>query len=459
MKLKLIIGAVLLLGVLQQAYGYTIVGNGDDGTDLEGLTKITDGPIVQARDKAVELLNKLNVSGIRSLGILIPEVSRSELYLAKEERQATQAPDQGQFHSDMRGFVYARTLAQPHAVTRFFPVAQSLSQDQLVALHIHEGLHRALPAHVREDETVVSQITLALTSPGANRDQVEQAVNKNIPDNDLRNAPIADTGPNGRGAWSAEEVPDGLKYPSDVGYGFRQYWKSNTPSHFHISSLHTVHSDLYPFGGARHPFGIGIEGSLVNSQRGSHTGPLGISARLKLWSKRDFAVGVWAMVSLNTLSAEELQNSPYGRDLVTLGTSLRKNVGIGYVENFISLTTGGSSTQRVGLIDYTHSYGEVITVKVRAGVRFWHLDVGAFTEMALANHYRVSGGTFHFDTGRYRILSGGPEVTYMGDGFALGLQTRFLLNATQGANFDYLGNLMGAGVAQGSIGLTASLFF
>src|SRR5579859_8144201 len=97
--------------------GPSTVGNGDDGNDLEGATPITSGPVLEARQKAVELLRGLNTQGVGSLGMLIPEVSSSPLYAAKRDSGAQTSEDQGSFHADMRGLVFARTFAQPHAAT------------------------------------------------------------------------------------------------------------------------------------------------------------------------------------------------------------------------------------------------------------------------------------------------------------------------------------------------------
>jgi len=49
------------------------VGNGDDGSDLEGAVKIKTGPVWKARNEAVKVLTKLNTAGVSGLGQLIPE--------------------------------------------------------------------------------------------------------------------------------------------------------------------------------------------------------------------------------------------------------------------------------------------------------------------------------------------------------------------------------------------------
>jgi hypothetical protein len=123
--------------------GPTKVGNGDDGSDLEGFDLVTSGRLVESRLKAVELLKKLNIHGVPQLGALIPEVKNTKLYLTKRNINANRLKELGAFHSGEQKYVYARTFARPYAATRFFPAALKLDDSQLIALHIHEGLHRA----------------------------------------------------------------------------------------------------------------------------------------------------------------------------------------------------------------------------------------------------------------------------------------------------------------------------
>ncbi|MBI3557122.1 MAG: hypothetical protein HY074_12735, partial [Deltaproteobacteria bacterium] len=324
------------------------VGNGDDGTDLEGATSITSGKILESRAHAVELLNKLNTAGIPGLGSLLPELANSNLYLAKKDVAALPG-DQSSFHTNMKGQVYARTFATPYAPTRYFPAAEGLDADQLVSLHIHEALHRSLPAKVREDESVVSRITLAITSPEASNDRIREAAAGLMPVE-----PTVAAQPMVLVAESRPQVPMPQRFeqPSNVGYLYRQFKDSSTPSSDSISKMHVIHSDLYAFGSSRTPLGLGLEASILKFGDSTLMGPLSISPRMRIWSRRGFDIGVFSTISLNTLSAQELKNSPFGRDVGTIGLSMRKESGLVYVENFLSWTTPGSSKQTIGKIDY-----------------------------------------------------------------------------------------------------------
>lgn len=419
------------------AIGGNKVGNGDEGGDLEGAEEVTEGPLVQSRDLAVEKLRKLNIVGIPGLGKLLPEVERANLYLAQQDVVGDQSGP-----SSPEGLIYARTIPEEHSPTRFFPIALKLSRDQQSALHIHEGLHRSLPLLVRENERVVTQLTLVLTSPETSHDSVALLASDLIPLHADR--------------LSEEEH---IKQPSNVGYVFRQFLSGDATSTYPIDRMHVIHSDLYPFGGKDAPFGFGIEASMVSRPGVTETGPLGLSAKSRVWSARGFDVGIFGALSLNVLSAEELKNSPFGRDVFTLGISMKKNLNRFYVENLISYTFEGKSNRTLGKIDYQYSYGGVWNAKIRSGARLGRIDVGGFAELNLAEYFRVNGGAFSTDLGRYRILALGPEVAYSEEEFTVGLGGRFLIDSTRGANFDYLGDLMGPGVAQGGIQLSASYLF
>src|SRR6186713_2286037 len=86
----------------------TKVGNGDDGSDLEGFSEITKGSIADSRKEAAKLLQSLNVPGVAGLGTLFPEVESTKLYLTKKDVDAVETTDSGAFHADMKGRVYAR---------------------------------------------------------------------------------------------------------------------------------------------------------------------------------------------------------------------------------------------------------------------------------------------------------------------------------------------------------------
>jgi hypothetical protein len=468
--------ALLAIGALAtraQAASGTWVGNGDDGSDLEGSTPITEGKIVTARSHAVALLRKLAIEGIPGMGLLIPETESSKLYLSKVDSAAKLESDQGGSHTDIKGRVFARTLAQPHSPTRFFPVAEKLDEDQLVALHVHEALHRALPASVRENESIVSELTLAIVSPEGSHDRVRETAAKLLPPPAESRALAAAPSPYGEtpiGSSSsfavAAAAPDGslAAKPSLFGYEQRNYWANDEISQFYaVDRVHSIQSFLYPFGGKRNSFGIGLEGSLIQQPSRTIMGPLGLSARLRLWSGRDFDVAAWASAALNMLSADELKNSPFGRDVFTVGVDLRKDLSFFYINNVLSYSSGGSADATIGRIAYNYDYGDVIHAGIHAGASLWIFKLGAYAEVFLADHYRVSGGAWSgdeaLDTGRYRMVSAGPEASVRIRDFAISAYGKFLLSAPEDVQFDSLGNLMGPGSGQTTLGARVSVYF
>lgn len=437
----LVVSVLSLWLVLQADAAVVRIGNGDEGSDLEGFSEVTSGAILKSRTEAVKLLKSLHVNGVKGLGALLPEVESTKLYVTKKDSLELDKVDQGSYHVDMKGRVYARTFAEPHAPTRFFPVSNHLDQEQLVALHIHEGLHRALPPEIRENESIVSDVTLAITSPDSSFDRVQSVVGKYVPQE-----------AEGKTAPAKKEIPASsrVKNPSQFMYGYRNYFTPKNDTTFLVNSMHVIGTELYPFGEENLVSGVGFELGLVNRPAKSMMGPLKINIASKMWSIREFDVGLWSTISLNTLSSEELKLSQYGRDNVHLGISIRKDLARFSVENIIGYTFASSSSQKIGLVEYTYEYGGVAEVSTHPAVNFSSFHLGGFAELLLGS-YRVKGGAFDYNPGRYRILSAGPELEYQLDSVSFGLAGRFLLNATSDASYDSLGDLMGAGVAQGNV--------
>jgi len=440
-----------LLGTIHANAAVVRIGNGDEGSDLEGVEEVSSGIISTSRTETVKLLKSLNINAVRGLGSLIPEIESNKLYLAQKDSLELDTVDQGSFHVDMKGRVYARTFSEPHAPTRFFPVATHLAKDQLVALHVHEGLHRSLPPEIRTNESIVSEITLAITSPDSSFDRVQAVVSKYIPDE--QSGAVAGPTP--------VKIPDNakIKNPSEFSYGYRNFFKPISGTTYQVNGMHVLETELYPFGSEYAISGVGFELSLINLLGHSVMGPLRLNFESKMWSLRGFDVGFWGTVSLNTLSADELKTSPYGRDTVHLGMSIRKDLKVFSVENIVGYTFKGQSIQKIGAIPYTYNYGGVVEVSTHPAVMLSNFRVGGFLEFLLGDGYEVSGGAFDYNPGRFRILSGGPELEYRFNSMALTLTGRFLINATQDASYDSLGDLLGVGVAQGNIGLKWSYFF
>jgi hypothetical protein len=445
----------LSMAPLSALAGTVKIGNSNTGGDLERVKPLEETnklagegaeKILQSsRIAAVVLLNQLNVNGIPGLGTLLPEVKNTEMFIAEQDVNATIQDDFHKEHLNVDGKVYARTLAVPHASTRFFPVAFGLSQDQLIKLHIHEGLHRALHGSVRENEGIVAQMTLAITSPGASHDSIRSLSDKLLP-------PVA---------------PDLISfrkdlYPSQISYGVRQFsgWQESGNAS-EVKRSHAIRSHLYPFGSDDNTFGLGVDFSLLERGRKLASGPLTLSFRWKAVTARKFDFDFFGSASLNTLSFQELKDSPFGRDVYELGFSMRRELKYFYVENSINFRNGGAASQKVGLISYSYNYGEIIEPAVHVGfVRGpWHF--GGYLNFLLADNFWVEGGSFtkaDTELGRFRLVTAGPELRYRSDEFVISFKGAFLVNATQDADLSNLG-LLGLGVGKGWLELGIGIQF
>lgn len=173
---------VILFTVSAQIFAApTELGNGNDGKDLLEFKEITEGEIFESRKEAVAFLSKINLRGIQGLGYLKDEVEKTKLLITRDGLTPQELLNLGAFKTGNNPVVYARTFPRPHAPTRFFPASRELSRKQLVTLHIHEGLHRALPPEIRANEEIVENITKVITSPDSTFEDIVVVMDRNLP--------------------------------------------------------------------------------------------------------------------------------------------------------------------------------------------------------------------------------------------------------------------------------------
>jgi len=403
------------------SYSATVkIGNSNTGGDLEKLTPIGDGPIKVAQMEALNLLEKLNTSGIPGLGNLKPEIEKSETLLAEPVVNALAQDDYRPDHLPSDGQLYARTLPEPYAPTRFFPIATLLSKEQLVKLHIHEALHRALPEKFRTDESVVAQLVLVITDPSATFDNVRAECERILP---IQKKQIS--------------YRNDL-FPSQIGYDLRQFSSASDDS-FTLKRAHILKSYLYPFGNEENTFGLGIEFQMIEKNSDIESGPLTLSFRWNAVTGRLFNVDFYGSASLNTLSFQELKNSPYGRDIFSLGITLRRELEYVYFENSLSVRSGGSARQTLGFVEYTYDFGTVLDPSIHFGGITGPFQYGANLSIFLSDHFSVSGGSFPYEKGRFRVVTLGPEFSYRKDSLILTAAGRFILDSTKDADMGTLG--------------------
>ncbi len=469
--IRILLFAIFAVAILMHefAHGGTIVGNGDDGSDLENLERISSGILENTRQQASTLLEKMNVKGVQHLGTLSDEVSKADMYLVQQNAPQTKDFDRGLEVSQDGRFVYARTIARPYSATRFFPAALLLSEQQLVRLHIHEALHRALPESVRENESAVSDITLAITEPNASFDSIRT---KTIATVDRMQATIMATsaGSPAQGSVSnyleIEPPPtERLKNPSFFRYSFQAYQNSKTSTFggigVPVNSMHRIDSYLHPFGRGPRAIGMGLSFSYLNLPDRSYLGPIQISARFLLATWRQFDVDLWAEQGLYTLSQEELKNLPNSRDTTTLGISMRREAEWFYTENFISYTLPSKSETEFGGTKYTYNYKSLVDVSVSFGARVKKVWLGARGDVLLSNGFETADdkGLWSTPAERIRLVRVGPELGFRMENLVFRAYAQQVIDGTPNYNLDSIANIMGHGAGQGYVGSSLSLQF
>ncbi|MBY0415560.1 MAG: hypothetical protein K2Q18_15410, partial [Bdellovibrionales bacterium] len=299
--------------------GPTKVGNGDDGGDLEGFDLVTKGKLIDTKIMALKLLQKLNTQGIIGLGKLIPEVENAKIYLTKKNINSEKLEELGAFHSGTEGFVYARTFARSYAPTRFFPISLALSNNQLMALHIHEALHRSLPLRVNQDEQVVTRITLSITSPDQTSDSIQETIKENIPELFKVGEPEVKISKNSK-----------LQKPSllDLSYSERiaTIRKKSKRSQLPIERTFNVAAQFYPFGTAKTVTGFGIASAYLHNKRSgeNYLGPLELTVRSLFWSERGYDLEIKAGAQFMSASNAKVFDSVYGRDALLFGIDVNQ---------------------------------------------------------------------------------------------------------------------------------------
>lgn len=452
----------------------TKVGNGDDGADLEQKEKITAGLLIVTRDKAAAHLEKLGARNIPHLGNLLDEVTKAEIYLVQENIKVPKDFDKGQEVSPDGRFVYARTFARPYAPTRFFPAALMLSEQQLINLHIHEALHRALPENVREDESVVSEITLALTDPSAGFDSAKATTvaavekkQKAVAEAAVREAsPAMETGFGLLRVHQTEFEPpvtERLKRPSFFRYSFTAFNEKAGAgdASIPVSSMHRIDNFLHPFGHGPNAVGMGLSFSYLNLNDRSYLGPLQVSGRYLLATWRTFDVELFCEHSMYTLSNEELKTLPKIRDNTTVGISMRREADRFYTENFISYTLPSESSFKVGSSQYNQRFGSITNAGVSFGGKYKTMSLGIKADLLLSQGVETaaSSGSFVQEAERFRIVKFGPEFAMNFDDLQWKLYAQHIIDGTPGASLDDAADLMGHGSGQGYMGSSLSVSF
>lgn len=458
MKIAAIVLSSLALFQTLALANPTKVGNGDAGGDLEKMDLVQSGVLITTRDKAIEILNRQNISTLPGLAKLIPELQKADIYLNSSNVSPVLKSDQDTETSDDGRFVYARTFAEPHAPVRFFPAALLLTEEQIINLHIHEALHRALPASINENEAAVSEITLALTSSDANYDRTKNLIEKYLAASQDPAQPLA-AAINPTSTLTMPASSEKLKNPSSFGYSYTAFSLTQEDRNLlPIQGIHQLNSLLYPFGDSSSVRGIGVRFSYIQLENRSFMGPLSLSGNVLFTTWRGFDVEGFAEASLYTLSTEELKALPKTRDTATLGISLKRDTETFYTENFIALTPGSTKNFKVGNIEYKEEYKSLLDTRIEAGMKFRKLSVGLYGDFLLTEGSRVSSsdGLFTNESERIRAFKIGPRLSYRHDNLQVQLYSQHLVDRTPGYTLTDFGHLMGLGAGTSAYGASLS---
>lgn len=438
-KIYFLLGLTTLLNTHALQAGPYKVGNGDVGADLSGFEQVHVGILIKTQEKAAKLLKKLNVSQLPSLELLTPEVQKSDLYLIKSELSPERLKELGQWDDKSGHHVYARTLARPHAATRFFRQALDLNEDQLIALHIHEGLHRSLPRLVREDEKIVTKLTQLITAPAQTFDTLKRELPKVHSIFDVYTDP-------------ADLAAAQNFHPSYLLFGMSSYSspeEAQTNRVLPISRRYQFETVIYPFEDFNKlsNIGLGFQTSIIelNDDASNFFGPFSLTVQGKLWRLGRFDVSGFVRGTFNTFSEEKIEQSLEGRDYFTLGLNFNKKKNKYYFNHGIELLT----KSEVKTSNRRYEIGNIAKFWLRAGKQLnRHFKIGGRGEIIYLDSFGVRDLGLEINKGGAQFLALGPEVNYQNKDYSLQLIGKYLLDTQQDDEYNYINDLFDNGQGQ-----------
>lgn len=442
----------------------TKVGNGDDGADLEDLQLVTSGVLISTRDRALKIVGDLNLKNIRGLGYLSDELAHAKIYLARNQIKSPKKFDVGSETSEDGKQVYARTLARPYSAVRFFPSSMMLTEEQLVRLHIHEALHRALPESVRGNESVVSEITLAITSPQANKDAIEEVVEKNM---EPVAKPTSLTGGTSRiSTKSLESLSPFTRMMEKSKFQF-SYGSIDDDQGGRFRGLYKLEGDFYLFGEPEDSLGVSLGATAFESRLMTDFGAINIGFQevLTTWLGCQFSfAGVYSYYPNQNYRIQEdlrLRNS------TNLKISARREVETYFFDTAfrfilpskkqISESAGQPSSQE---------YSAMRIFELSAGERWNHL----YSSLKI-NFISSAGNTYKYhlnsqgyaeiqpDQQAFHLTTVQPEIGYMNHRFLLAAFASLILDGSREYTLNDLADPGNFGLGNQMIGVTAAYHF
>ncbi|HVK62378.1 MAG TPA: hypothetical protein VM432_12545, partial [Bdellovibrionales bacterium] len=441
----------------------TKVGNGDDGADLEALSPIQSGVIWESRAKAIEAVDRLNVRGVAGLGLLIPELERSDLLMAAKDVHPTGEQAGAIEISSDRNLVYARTFAEPYAATRFFPAAQKLTSEQLIALHIHEALHRSLPSDIRTNEDVVMHLTMAITSPGASFDRIRNVASLYIKAPVVADAPVL-AAPIAMSSMKQKVVLP-AKSRSRFGYEYTAYGleKFSTAEEGRLHGFEFATS----LGGYRSMKSLVVEPVFrarikltenrdsLASDSSSLIGPSSYDIEGKVRIDERTSIGPFAR-----FTAKSLSDYGGGRDIITLGGVYRSEADKTYFESSLAYSLPSTTDSSEVKVEYK----SILSLAARAGWKMGLLRLGGLAELHNSSGKDVTivdddygtGLNDQDDVNPFRILLSGAELGVIGRRVQFKTHYKWIFNDTSASLCD-LGVVIDRGAGRAVLGSSVAL--
>jgi len=425
--------------------GPTKVGNGDDGTDLEGFKPIESGIILETKKEAIDLIKKLNISGVANLGNLLPELENSKLYITEDNVSSKQLEEMGAFHSGIEGFVYARTFAKPYSPTRFFPVSLKLSKEQLIALHIHEALHRSLPEKYREDEKTVSKITLAISSPQTTFDKINEISQELMPEDKLT-------------SYNLQLKPSKASHllnPNLLEISYSKWLKSNR-SFSHNITLPIDHSynfkiDLFPFGEEFDSIGFGVQSQyVVTKSHSNFFGPLNLDFKYLFWTKKGFDFLFTFGKEVTSKGNLKMINTAYGRNASYLKIDAVKNDGHFNINLGFTLNSDYNIERNLENVKSFYSVGSSYEINSAILKIDQELQYGLVGKLIMLDSFKFepeTGARINKKNDQYFFL--GPKIEYdLKNKYIAFFEGTYFFNSNKNAEEDYLRDLLGQAMGQ-----------
>lgn len=319
-----------------------------------------------------------------------------------------------------------------------------MSREQLIALHTHEALHRALPPDIRENEEKVALLTMALTSSSATFDRI----------NRVAQSVLAPPPPVSTGSWLASSFST-TKSPGRSSLTTRPLRGGEVHfEHAYYSYEYSYNMAVEKLGGELplfehfEAFGyeadprLRVDAFLLSGENGFVVGPLGLTLKIPAFYDLGKSFEPFARISLRSLDAERgADRESTSRDVYTVGAMFETQRPSSYSKTSLSYTLPDHFGSSKGI-------SSIWSFDTQQGWKIRRFDLG------------VAVGLYHAlpqtNSTSFSALRAGPEVKWTKGRTSVYLSGSIF---SRGVNLDRFQDLVGhgAGTAFVSGGLTVGI--